>query len=197
MEEIDLILEDTKERMDKSIQFLITELKKIRAGKATPSMLDGIMVEYYGVPTPLLQVASITTPDSRTLFIKPWEKTIIQDIEKSIVNSDLGLNPQNDGENIIINIPPLTEERRLVLVKQIKSEGEKGKISIRSVRKESNELVKKLSNEGISEDAISNGENEIQKITNNKINKIDEIIKSKEVEITTIQNNNFFLKFLS
>ncbi|MDG2342416.1 MAG: ribosome recycling factor [Cytophagales bacterium] len=186
MEEIDLILEDTKERMDKSIQFLITELKKIRAGKATPSMLDGIMVEYYGVPTPLLQVASITTPDSRTLFIKPWEKTIIQDIEKSIVNSDLGLNPQNDGENIIINIPPLTEERRLVLVKQIKSEGEKGKISIRSVRKESNELVKKLSNEGISEDAISNGENEIQKITNNKINKIDEIIKSKEVEITTI-----------
>jgi|TARA_B100001250_G_scaffold16830_1_gene14657 ribosome recycling factor len=186
MEEIDLILEDTKERMDKSIQFLITELKKIRAGKATPSMLDGIMVEYYGVPTPLLQVASITTPDSRTLFIKPWEKTIIQDIEKSIVNSDLGLNPQNDGENIIINIPPLTEERRLVLVKQIKSEGEKGKISIRSVRKESNELVKKLSNEGVSEDAISNGENEIQKITNNKINKIDEIIKSKEVEITTI-----------
>ena len=186
MEEIDLILEDTKERMDKSIQFLITELKKIRAGKATPSMLDGIMVEYYGVPTPLLQVASITTPDSRTLFIKPWEKTIIQDIEKSIVNSDLGLNPQNDGENIIINIPPLTEERRLVLVKQIKSEGEKGKISIRSVRKESNELVKKLSNEGVSEDAISNGENEIQKITDVKINKIDEVIKSKEVEITTI-----------
>ena len=186
MEEIDLILEDTKERMDKSIQFLITELKKIRAGKATPSMLDGIMVEYYGSPTPLLQVASITTPDSRTLFVKPWEKTIIQDIEKSIVNSDLGLSPQNDGENIIINIPPLTEERRLVLVKQIKSEGEKSKISIRSVRKESNELVKKLTNEGISEDAISNGENEIQKITNNKVNKIDEIIKSKEVDITTI-----------
>ena len=186
MEEIDLILEDTKERMDKSIQFLITELKKIRAGKATPSMLDSIMVEYYGAPTPLLQVASITTPDSRTLFIKPWEKTIIQDIEKSIVNSDLGLSPQNDGENIIINIPPLTEERRLVLVKQIKSEGEKSKISIRSVRKESNELVKKLTNEGISEDAISNGENEIQKITNNKVNKIDEIIKSKEVDITTI-----------
>ena len=186
MEEIDLILEDTKERMDKSIQFLITELKKIRAGKATPSMLDGIMVEYYGAPTPLLQVASITTPDSRTLFVKPWEKTIIQEIEKSIVNSDLGLSPQNDGENIIINIPPLTEERRLVLVKQIKSEGEKSKISIRSVRKESNELVKKLTNEGISEDAISNGENEIQKITNNKVKKIDEIIKSKEVDITTI-----------
>ena len=186
MEEIDLILEDTKERMDKSIQFLISELKKIRAGKAMPSMLDGIMVEYYGTPTPILQVASITTPDSRTIFVKPWEKTIIQDIEKAIIDNDLGLNPQNDGENIIINIPALTEERRLVLVKQIKGEGEKGKISIRSVRKESNELIKKLSNEGFSEDAIKDGESEIQKITDLKISRIDEIIKSKETEITTI-----------
>jgi len=186
MEEIDLILEDTKERMEKSIQFLMSELKKIRAGKATPSMLDSVMVDYYGSPTPILQVASITTPDSRTLFIKPWEKTIIQDIEKAIVSSDLGLNPQNDGENVIINIPPLTEERRLILVKQIKGEGEKGKISIRSVRKESNEMIKKLSNEGISEDSIKDGENEIQKITDSKINKIEEIIRSKETEITTI-----------
>ena len=186
MEEIDLILEDTKERMEKSIQFLISELKKIRAGKATPSMLDSVMVDYYGSPTPILQVASITTPDSRTLFVKPWEKTIIQDIEKAIVSSDLGLNPQNDGENVIINIPPLTEERRLILVKQIKGEGEKGKISIRSVRKESNEMIKKLSNEGISEDSIKDGENEIQKITDSKINKIDEIIRSKETQITTI-----------
>ena len=186
MEEIDLILEDTKERMEKSIQFLISELKKIRAGKAMPSMLDSLMVDYYGSPTPILQVASITTPDSRTLFVKPWEKTIIQDIEKAIVSSDLGLNPQNDGENVIINIPPLTEERRHILVKQIKGEGEKGKISIRSVRKESNEMIKKLSNEGISEDSIKDGENEIQKITDSKINKIEEIIRSKETEITTI-----------
>ena len=186
MEEIDLILDDTKERMDKSIEFLISELKKIRAGKAMPSMLDGVMVEYYGTPTPILQVASITTPDSRTIFVKPWEKTIIQDIEKAITDNDLGLNPQNDGENIIINIPALTEERRLVLVKQIKGEGEKGKISIRSVRKESNELMKKLSNEGLSEDAIKDGESEIQKITDSKISRIDEIIKSKETEITTI-----------
>ena len=186
MEELDLILDDTNERMDKSIQFFVSELKKIRAGKATPSMLDGVMVEYYGVLTPLLQVASITTPDSRTIFIKPWEKTIIQDIEKAITSSDLGLNPQNDGENIIINIPPLTEERRILLVKQINAEGEKGKISIRSVRKESNELIKKLSSEGVSEDSIKDGENEIQKITDSKINKIDEIIKSKEVELTTI-----------
>ena len=123
MEEIDLILEDTRERMEKSIHFLISELKKIRAGKAMPNMLDGVMIEYYGVPTPLIQVASITTPDSRTLFIRPWEKSIIQDVEKAIISSDLGLNPQNDGENIIINIPPLTEERRLILVKQIKGEG--------------------------------------------------------------------------
>ena len=186
MEEIDLILEDTKERMEKSIKFLMSELKKIRAGKATPSMLDSVMVDYYGSPTPILQVASITTPDSRTLFVKPWEKTIIQDIEKAIVSSDLGLNPQNDGENVIINIPPLTEERRLILVKQIKGEGEKGKISIRSVRKESNEMIKKLSNEGVSEDSIKDGENEIQKITDSKINKIEEIIRSKETEITTI-----------
>ena len=114
MEEIDLILEDTRERMEKSIHFLISELKKIRAGKAMPNMLDGVMIEYYGVPTPLIQVASITTPDSRTLFIRPWEKSIIQDVEKAIISSDLGLNPQNDGENIIINIPPLTEERRLI-----------------------------------------------------------------------------------
>ena len=186
MEEIDLILDDTKERMDKSIQFLISELKKIRAGKAMPSMLDGVMVEYYGTPTPILQVASITTPDSRTIFVKPWEKTIIQDIEKAIIDNDLGLNPQNDGESIIINIPALTEERRLVLVKQIKGEGEEGKISIRSVRKESNELMKKLSNEGFSEDSIKDGESEIQKITDSKISRIDEIIKSKETEITTI-----------
>ena len=186
MEEIDLILEDTKERMDKSIQFLILELKKIRAGKATPSMLDGLMVDYYGALTPLIQVASISTPDSRTLFIKPWEKTIIQDIEKAITDSDLSLNPQNDGDNVIINIPPLTEERRLVLVKQIKGEGEKGKISIRSIRKESNEYIKNLSKEGVSEDAIRDGESEIQKITDSKISKIEDIINSKETEITTI-----------
>ena len=186
MEEIQLILDDTRERMDKSVQFLIDELKKIRAGKASPNMLDGISIEYYGTATPLVQVASITSPDPRTLFIKPWEKTIIQDIEKAIMNSELGLSPQNDGENIIINIPALTEERRMILAKQIKSEGEKGKISVRSVRKESNEYLKKLSNDGVSEDTIKDGENEVQKITDQKINKIEEIIIQKEEEIKTI-----------
>ena len=186
MEEVSLILEETNERMKKSISFLISELKKVRAGKATPDMLESIKVEYYGTATPLNQVASITTPDSRTLFIKPWEKTIIQDIEKSIQNSDLGLMPQNDGDNVIINIPPLTEERRLNLVKQIKYEGEKGKISIRSIRKESNEYLKKLSKEGVSEDSIRDAEVEIQKITDLKISRINEIIDIKENEITTI-----------
>ena len=186
MEEIELILEDTRERMNKSIQFLISELKKIRAGKAMPNMLDGISVDYYGAPTPLIQVASITTPDTRTLFIKPWEKTIIQEIEKAIMNSDLGLSPQNDGENVFINIPPLTEERRILLAKQIKSEGEKGKISIRAVRKESNEFIKKLSSEGVSEDLIKDGEGEVQKITDMKINQIDEVVQNKEKEIKTI-----------
>ena len=186
MEEILMILEDTRERMDRSINFLVSELKKIRAGKASPTMLEGINVEYYGTQTPLVQVASITTPDPRTLYIRPWEKTIIQDIEKVILNSDLGLSPQNDGENIIINVPALTEERRLVLAKQIKAEGEKGKISIRSVRKESNEYLKKLSNEGISEDSVKDGEIEVQKITDQKIKKLEEIIKNKEEEIKTI-----------
>ena len=186
MEEIQLVLDDTRGRMEKSVQFLVSELKKIRAGKASPSMLDGISVDYYGAPTPLVQVASITSPDPRTLFIKPWEKTIIQDIEKAIMNSELGLSPQNDGENIIINIPALTEERRMILAKQIKSEGEKGKISVRSVRKESNEYLKKLSSQGVSEDTIKDGENEVQKITDQKINKIEEIINKKEEEIKTI-----------
>ena len=186
MEEIELVLEDTNERMEKSIQFLTKELTNIRAGKAMPNMLDGVSVDYYGVNTPITQVSSITTPDSRTIFIKPWEKSIIQEIEKAIVDSDLGLNPQNDGENIFINIPPLTEERRLVLVKQIKNEGEKGKISIRSVRKESNEFIKKLTDDGVSEDEIRSGEDQIQKVTDNYIKKIDDLISIKEKELITI-----------
>ena len=151
-----------------------------------PNMLDGISINYYGVITPITQVSSITTPDSRTLFIKPWEKTIIQEIEKVILDSDLGLNPQNDGENIFINIPPLTEERRLVLVKQIKNEAEKGKISIRSVRQESNEFIKKLTDDGVSEDEIRTGEDQIQKITDIYIKKVDELISIKEKELITI-----------
>ena len=183
MEEINNILEKTKTTMDKSIEFMSKELSTIRAGKANP---NNISVDYYGNMTPINQIASITTPDPKTIMIKPWDKNIIPEIEKSIMNSDMGLNAQNDSETIIINIPPLTEERRLILVKQVKNEGEKCKISIRNIRKESNDSIKKLNDEGLSEDSIRSGENEIQEITNSFINKIDSLIDTKEKEILTV-----------
>ena len=181
-----MYLDEALEHMDKAIQHLIVALSKIRAGKAMPTMLDGIMVDYYGNPTPLNQVSSVTSPDARTLMIKPWEKTIIHDIERAIINSDLGFNPQNDGEQVIINVPALTEERRIELVKMVKNEGENGKISIRNARHEALHGVKSLKNEGISEDAIKNGELDIQELTNTHTKKVDELIEHKESEIMTI-----------
>jgi len=154
MEEIELFLEEAKELMQKAVDHTASELVKIRAGKAMPNLLDGVMVMYYGTPTPLQQVSSVTTPDARTLTIKPFERSLISEIEKAIINSDLGLAPQNNGEIIILTIPALTEERRLQLVKNAKSECETGKISIRSVRKDTNESIRKLQKEGASEDAI-------------------------------------------
>ena len=186
MEEINNILEKTKKTMDKSIEFMNKELSTIRAGKANPNILNNLSLDYYGNMTPINQIASITTPDPKTIMIKPWDKNIIPEIEKSIMNSDMGLNAQNDSETIIINIPPLTEERRLILVKQVKNEGEKCKISIRNIRKESNDSIKKLNDEGLSEDSIRSGENEIQEITNSFINKIDSLIDTKEKEILTV-----------
>ena len=186
MDEINKILEKTNESMGKSIEFMNKELSTIRAGKANPNILNNISVDYYGNPTPINQIASITTPDPKTIMIKPWDKNIIPEIEKSIMNSDTGLNAQNDSETIIINIPPLTEERRLVLVKQVKNEGEKCKITIRNIRKESNDSLKKLHEEGLSEDSIRSGESEIQEITNSFINKIDNLISSKEKEILKV-----------
>lgn len=186
MEEVKMYLDEALEHMDKAIQHLIVALSKIRAGKAMPTMLDGIMVDYYGNPTPLNQVSSVTSPDARTLMIKPWEKTIIHDIERAIINSDLGFNPQNDGEQVIINVPALTEERRIELVKMVKNEGENGKISIRSARHEALHGVKSLKNDGISEDAIKNGELDIQELTNTHTKKVDELIAHKESEIMTI-----------
>ena len=186
MDEINKILEKAKETMDKSIEFMNKELSAIRAGKANPNLLNNISVDYYGNMTPINQIASITTPDPKTIMIKPWDKNIIPEIEKSIMNSEMGLNAQNDSETIIINIPPLTEERRLILVKQVKNEGEKCKISIRNIRKESNDSIKKLNNEGLSEDSIRSGESEIQEITNSFINKIDSLINTKEKEILTV-----------
>ena len=186
MEEIKMYLDEAKDNMDHAIDHVVHALAKIRAGKAMPSMLDGIMVEYYGAATPLNQVSSITSPDARTLMIKPWEKTIIPEIEKSIMNSDLGFNPQNDGEQIIINVPALTEERRLELVKMVKHEGEQGKISVRNARHEALHGIKALKNDGISEDAIKNGEIDVQELTDKHTAKIDDLIKAKEGEIMTI-----------
>ena len=186
MEEVQLFLDDAKEHMDSALQHLITVLAKIRAGKATPSMLDSLMVEYYGSMTPLNQVSSVTTPDAHTIFIKPWEKTLIQEIEKSIMNSDLGFNPQNDGEQVIINVPALTEERRRDLVKQVKHEGENAKISIRNSRHDAMHDVKGLKEEGISEDDIKHGEDLIQKLTDEHSTKVDELINHKEEDIMKV-----------
>jgi ribosome recycling factor len=184
MEEIEMYLEEAKDQMNKAIAHLSVELTKIRAGKANPAMLDGIMVSYYGVMSPLNQVASMTTPDTRTLFIRPWEKGLIQEIEKSITNANLGLTPQNDGQQVIINIPMLTEERRRQLVKQVSQECEQGKVSIRSIRKETNESLKKI--KGVSEDDVKNGEETVQKLTDEFILKVEASLKKKEAEIMTV-----------
>jgi ribosome recycling factor len=184
MEEIEMYLDEAKDLMGKALTHLSHELSKIRAGKANPSMLDGIMVSYYGAMTPLSQVSSMTTPDARTIFIKPWEKGLIVEIEKAIMVANLGLTPQNDGQQIIINIPMLTEERRRQLVKQVSQECEQGRVSIRSIRKETNEQLKKI--KGASEDDIKNAEETVQTQTNESILKIDALFKKKEAEIMTV-----------
>jgi len=186
MEEIQMYLDDANEKMDSAVDHVSAELTKIRAGKAMPSMLDGIRVEYYGALTPLNQVSSVTTPDARTLMIKPFEKSLIQEIEKAIINSDLGLNPQNDGEQVIINVPALTEERRRELVKHTKSEGEKGKVSLRNARHETIHGIKALKDDGVSEDDIKWGEEEVQLILNKNSKKIEDLLDHKEKEIMTV-----------
>jgi len=184
MEEIEMYLEEAKDQMNKAFNHVAHELTKIRAGKANPSMLDGIMVSYYGATTPLNQVSSMTTPDARTIFIKPWEKNLIQEIEKSILAANLGLNPQNDGQQVIINIPMLTEERRKLLVKQAGQEGEHGKVSIRAIRKETNEAIKKI--KGAPEDDLKDAEAQVQKLTDDAILRVDSLLKKKEAEIMTV-----------
>jgi ribosome recycling factor len=184
MEELELYLEDARESMTKALNHVGHELTKIRAGKANPSMLDGLMVSYYGAMTPLQQVASVTTPDARTLFVKPWEKGMIPEVEKAIINGNLGLNPQNDGQQVIINIPMLTEERRKQLVKQVGQECEHGKISIRNIRKDTNEQLKKI--KGVSEDDVKNAEEKVQKMTDDFITRVDALMKKKEGEIMTV-----------
>ena len=184
MEELELYLDEAKDLMGKSFTHVGHELIKIRAGKASANMLDGIMVSYYGSMSPLSQISSITTPDARSLFIKPWEKSLIQEIEKAIMQANLGLTPQNDGQQVIINVPMLTEERRKQLVKQASQECEHGKVSIRTIRKETNEQLKKI--KGVSEDDVKNGEETVQKLTDEFILKIDALMKKKEAEIMTV-----------
>ncbi len=179
-------LAEAKEHMSKAVDHVEYELTKIRAGKASPQMLDGIMVDYYGNPTPLNQVANVNTPDARTIVVQPWEKNMIPVIEKSITDANLGINPQNDGSVIRLNIPPLTEERRKDLVKKVKAEGEAGKVAVRNIRKDVNEKIKKLQKEGVSEDEVKVGEAEVQKLTDNFILKIDKHIEVKEKDIMTV-----------
>lgn len=188
MEEIELYLDEAKEMMDKSIEHTRSEFAKIRAGKATPAMLDSVKVPYYGAPTPLTQVATINTSDARTLVIKPFDKNVIGDIGKAIRDSDLGLNPQNDGEVIRINIPPLTEERRRELAKQAKAEAENGKISIRNIRKDTNESLRKLLKDadGVSEDDVKRAEDKVQALTDKHTTRVDELLVKKEAEIMTV-----------
>jgi ribosome recycling factor len=186
MEEINLILEDAKEAMEKSLAHLNVELGKIRAGRANPSMLDSVKVDYYGSLTPLSQIANVSTIDSRTLTIQPWEKAMLDEITKAVINANLGLNPQNNGEVILISVPVLTEERRKDLVKKAKSEGEHTKVSIRSQRKDANEMVRSLKDEGLSEDAVKDSEIQIQKLTDSFSDKVDEFVSLKEVDIMKV-----------
>ncbi len=185
-EEIDFILDSTKESMQAAIVHLEKKLLNIRAGKASPAMLGSVTVEYYGSQTPLNQVGNVTTPDARTITIQPFEKSLIPEIEKGIQVANLGFNPMNNGESVIINVPPLTEERRRDLVKQAKAEAEDSKVGVRNDRKNANNEIKKLEKEGLSEDLAKNTEVDIQELTNNFITKIDEMLANKEKEIMTV-----------
>lgn len=185
-EEINLIYDEFKLANSKSITHLENELVKIRAGKATPSMLNGVMVEYYGTPTPLQQVANVGTIDARTITVQPWEKSLLNEIMKGIINANLGFAPQNNGESLLINVPALTEERRKDLAKRAKAEGETAKVAVRNNRKDALSLVKDLKDEGYSEDIIKGVEEEIQNITNGAIKRIDDVIQVKEKEIMTV-----------
>ena len=183
-EEITFILDAAKEGMEAAIAHLEKEFIKIRAGKANPSMLSSVMVEYYGSKTPLSQVANINTPDGRTLSVQPWEKSMLQEIEKSIMNANLGFNPMNNGDMVIINVPPLTEERRIQLAKQAKGEAEHAKVGVRNARQEANKEIRDL--EDVSEDAKKNGEVDVQDLTDTYILKIDTFLSAKEAEIMKV-----------
>lgn len=180
------IIKELKDLFEKNIQHTIVEFSRLRAGKASPAMLEGVMVEYYGNMVPLSQVANISSPDARSLAIQPWEKTMIRPIETAIINGNLGFAPQNDGEVIRINIPPLTEERRTQLVKSAKNENENSKVGLRNSRKEALESIRKLKADGLSEDDFKAAEAEIQKLIDSYSKRIDDLTVVKEKEIMTI-----------
>jgi ribosome recycling factor len=183
-EDIQFIIDTASEAMDNALAHLKKQLNNIRAGKASPSMLGSVMVDYYGSQTPLAQVANVNTPDGRTITVQPWEKNMLQEIERGIMFANLGFNPMNNGETIIINVPPLTEERRRDLAKQAKSETEDAKVGIRNARKDANNDIKKL--DDVSEDLKANAEIDVQKITDEHIVKVDQIFSTKEKEIMTV-----------
>ena len=182
-EEIDFIIESTEDDMQGAVKHLRKQYINIRAGKANPSMLSGVQVDYYGSKTPLNQVSNINTPDAQTLSVQPFEKSLIQEIEKAIMNANLGFNPMNNGESVIINVPPLTEERRKELSKQAKSEAEEAKIGVRNTRRNANAELKKLD---LSEDMLKDAEDEVQKLTDQYIIEIDKVYEAKDVEIMKV-----------
>ncbi|MBU2060431.1 MAG: ribosome recycling factor [Bacteroidetes bacterium] len=185
-EDLQMIYDELKASNQKSLEHLESELQKVRAGKATPGMLQGVMVDYYGSPTPIQQVANIGTMDARTITVQPWEKQMLSEIAKGIINSNLGFAPQNNGESLIINVPALTEERRKDLVKKAKAEAENAKVAMRNNRKDSLDLVKDLKTDGLSEDMTKDAETEIQNITNAYSAKVDAYLEAKEKDIMTI-----------
>jgi ribosome recycling factor len=185
-EDVELIIEETKDRMQKALEHLEHELARLRAGRATPALLDGITVDYYGVNSPLAQVSNINTPDPKSIMIQPWEKTMLGTIEKAILAANIGLTPMNNGEIIRINIPPLTEERRHQLVKQVRNEGETAKISIRNSRKWANDELKQLLKEGLPEDIEKDAVENVQEMTHDYNGKVDKVMAAKEKDVMTV-----------
>jgi ribosome recycling factor len=185
-EELEFIIEEAEDSMKKAIGFLEIELGKIRAGKANPGMLDGIMVDYYGAPTPINQVANINVMDARTISIQPWEKKTLQTIERAIIAANIGINPQNDGVNIRLFLPPLTEERRRELVKKSAAEAEQSKVAIRNIRREAIEDIKKLQKDGLSEDIAKDSEKEVQDRTDKYIALVEKHLAAKERDVMSI-----------
>jgi ribosome recycling factor len=185
-DDLTTIIDHAEDSMNKAIGHLEAELVKVRAGKANPNLVDGLVVDYYGTPTPISQVGNISVADARTLTIQPWEKNMLQPIERSIIAANIGITPQNDGNMIRLFMPPLTEERRKELVKRAQGEGEHSRVAVRSIRRDSMEHIKKLQKNGLSEDVCKDAEKQVQEITDKFISLVDKHLAAKEKEIMTV-----------